>query len=547
MPAHLAHAIPANVLLYCSSVGVALVVLRRLARRLHRFDPRSLRMGLAIALAAGAALPLLGVVVLTEAGFEPSLSLLVVILFTAAAGDVFIARRLTAPLHALADAAAALAAGKSMAPLPVSRISEVAQLAATFGAMRASISGHTAARERAQETLRRQNAYLTALHATALSLMDRLDTANLLEDILIRAAKLVDTDHGFIYLVDADHGELEAKVAIGSFRGQIGRRAPSGRGMAGKVWETGQPILMDDYDRWPARAPDFPFDVMHAAMVVPLSSGSQTVGVIGMIHPEPGLQFDEDDLHLLQRFAQLASISLDNARLYSATQRELRERAALEEQLRYQAFHDPLTGLPNRAAFLDRLTRAVCRSDGAQRPKVAVLFLDLDGFKLINDRLGHDVGDELLITVGQRLGGCVRSEDTVARLGGDEFTVLLENLTDPALAVQTAERVLETLKPPFALRGHLVTVAASIGIALGTAEVGSVQPSELMREADIALYRAKGAGKGRFIVFEPEMNALVAALEPATVAALLTSSTAFSDVDATVLTDGDPAASRRVS
>jgi diguanylate cyclase (GGDEF)-like protein len=171
------------------------------------------------------------------------------------------------------------------------------------------------------------------------------------------------------------------------------------------------------------------------------------------------------------------------------------------EQLEHQAFHDPLTSLANRALFAERLEHAMVRDSESS---VAVLFLDLDNFKQVNDSLGHAAGDALLIAATERLLQCVRREDTIARLGGDEFTVLLENMRDPSDAARMAERIGESLRTPFELSGQEVLVSSSIGIALDTDR--SHKPDDLMREADMAMYRAKSAGKARYEIFDTGMG-----------------------------------------
>jgi diguanylate cyclase (GGDEF)-like protein/PAS domain S-box-containing protein len=184
--------------------------------------------------------------------------------------------------------------------------------------------------------------------------------------------------------------------------------------------------------------------------------------------------------------------------------RDITERKALEAQLVHQAFYDPLTRLPNRALFMDRLGHALTRQERRDQD-VAVLFLDLDRFKVINDSLGHGVGDQLLTETGQRLLGCLRPQDTVARLGGDEFAILLEDVTDVGRAVQVAERILATLQPPFEFAGREVFVSASIGIALSHSR--HTQPEDILRDADLAMYQAKSKGKARYEIFDRGMNA----------------------------------------
>ncbi len=169
----------------------------------------------------------------------------------------------------------------------------------------------------------------------------------------------------------------------------------------------------------------------------------------------------------------------------------------------HRALHDPLTDLPNRDLFLDRLEHAMYLTKRTSN-SIAVLFVDVDNFKVINDSLGHETGDELLIRVGERIQTCVRPEDTVARLGGDEFTVLLENLKDVGDAIDVAERIAERLREPFDLVEREVTVDLSTGIALSGPE--HTRPVDLLRDADVAMYQAKTAG-AKYEVFRASMHA----------------------------------------
>jgi len=178
---------------------------------------------------------------------------------------------------------------------------------------------------------------------------------------------------------------------------------------------------------------------------------------------------------------------------------DITERKALEDKLKHRALHDPLTELPNRTLFLDCLEQALDRTQRCG-DSVAVLFLDLDDFKVVNDSLGHEVGDQLLMAVSQRLKACLRSRDIVARLGGDEFTILLDDISSVRYAEETAERITRELWAPFTLEDHVVFVTASIGIVLSDAAEGGSQ--DLLRAADVALYRAKDKDKARYEVFD---------------------------------------------
>jgi diguanylate cyclase (GGDEF)-like protein/PAS domain S-box-containing protein len=183
--------------------------------------------------------------------------------------------------------------------------------------------------------------------------------------------------------------------------------------------------------------------------------------------------------------------------------RDITERKGLEQRLMQQALHDPLTGLPNRTLFMDRLKHALARG-GRRESRMAVLFMDLDNFKFVNDSLGHEAGDLLLIAVSKRVQPCLRSEDTIARLGGDEFAILIEDVKYTSEPAYVAERIIEELQAPFTLGGQLVVVTPSIGIAIDDSRQDA--PEHLLREADLAMYRAKEDGKARHRVFDPIME-----------------------------------------
>jgi diguanylate cyclase (GGDEF)-like protein/PAS domain S-box-containing protein len=187
------------------------------------------------------------------------------------------------------------------------------------------------------------------------------------------------------------------------------------------------------------------------------------------------------------------------------TARDVTERRQLEDQLTHQAFHDALTGLANRALLSDRLSHAIARSGRTGRD-VAVLFVDLDEFKVVNDSFGHAVGDELLRTLADRLAACIRPGDTLARLGGDEFAILMEDSDDHA-ATALADRLLEAIGEPLELGDRSVDLTASIGIATSAGDLPTA--GELLRNADVAMYRAKWAGKARHTLFRREMHDVV--------------------------------------
>ena len=202
------------------------------------------------------------------------------------------------------------------------------------------------------------------------------------------------------------------------------------------------------------------------------------------------------------------TVEKDGQRLISGAVLDVTARVRAEsterEKLQHDAFHDVLTGLPNRALFLDRLEHRLALEKRRHQTSFSVLVLDIDRFKVINDSLGHVRGDELLVEVARRLQSCLRPADTVARLSGDEFTILLEDVASAADARKVADRLREELRVPFWLGAHEVFSGASIGIAHGSAAYA--HPEDILRDADTALYRAKAQGRGRCVEFDGSMH-----------------------------------------
>jgi diguanylate cyclase (GGDEF)-like protein len=223
-----------------------------------------------------------------------------------------------------------------------------------------------------------------------------------------------------------------------------------------------------------------------------------TIGGLICVLDEVPRVWSDEEIAMLSEFGNMAGTELQLRQLLS--DREMRE-----QRLRHQSVHDSLTGLPNRALFIKRLTDATHRARRGHDGLFAVLFLDIDGFKLVNDSMGHHVGDEMLVTIARRLEGCVRGGDIVARLGGDEFAILLERITDVRDAAMVAERVQVALQAPLSISGYEHATSASIGVALSSG--ASEQPEYVLRSADIAMYRAKNSGRGRYEMFDRAMHA----------------------------------------
>ena len=267
---------------------------------------------------------------------------------------------------------------------------------------------------------------------------------------------------------------------------------------------------MDDFRLWRVAARDAkPIFVENAAasrllpaelvealglksyVAFPLLAEDRSLGLVLCSHTTAPRHWTNEERQLVSQLALEGSLVVENAALRATEQQRL-------DELSHQAFHDSLTELPNRALFADRLGLALARTN-RRKAAVAVLFLDLDDFKPINDRFGHDAGDRLLKAVAERVRACVRPEDTVARLGGDEFTVLLEDIVDVRYAIGVAERIEEALREPFPIDGHEATVTASIGIAVSSGREST--PEDLMRNSDQAMYQAKRKGRARHVLF----------------------------------------------
>lgn len=227
----------------------------------------------------------------------------------------------------------------------------------------------------------------------------------------------------------------------------------------------------------------------------------QLQGVISLQYHDTSYEWRDEEKNLLKQVADQIAIALQQAQLYKQLNQELTERTQLQNQLHYEAYHDRLTGLPNRYLLIERLNQIVQSRKNSEESELplAVLFLDLNGFKYVNDTFGHEVGDQLLINVTLRLQNCLREEDMIARFGGDEFVILLERLPKKQGAIEVANRIQEVLKTPIVLNDIEVQVGTSIGIVYDEGQYSSSDP--ILRDADIAMYRSKNQGVD-YIIFD---------------------------------------------
>jgi diguanylate cyclase (GGDEF)-like protein len=322
-----------------------------------------------------------------------------------------------------------------------------------------------------------------------------LDLQEVLETILDCAHELLGGHDGSIMLV---HGEDELRTVCSKGNSAArGARAKFDEGIAGRVASTREPLLINgviDPGRRSRENQTQPPPT--SALSVPLIHREVLLGILN-INAAEGSAYNQHQLRALSLFGEQAAAAIANARLHE-------EQRLLASQNVYQALHDLLTNLPNRALFLDRISHALSRRRGTDQ-LMALLFLDLDDFKLINDSLGHAAGDEVLIEFSDRLRTSVRSGDAIARFGGDEFALLVEDVSSAADAVAAAERIMAIFAEPFTVGDRSVWLRASIGIAVEGLTAATAEA--LLRNADTAKNAAKTQGKGRIVVFEEAMHA----------------------------------------
>ena len=398
--------------------------------------------------------------------------------------------------------------------VPVERLSRALELLAVGGVAAVLLDLKVANRQGlgALASLRRQSPGVPVL-----ALADRGDDAE--EIAALRAgaqeclvAHLLDERSLARELVSA----IERSRAEAAVRASEERLVLAVRGSGDGVWDWHVPSNRVHFSpRWKAllgfgeqevgESPEDWFDRVHpdelAGMLANLNAHlkgttARFEGEVRMQHRDGGWRW-----MLLRGLA--ARDAWGKASRVAGTMTDVSDRKRAEERLLHDALHDGLTGLPNRALLIDRLSLALGQARRRHEFRFAVLFLDLDRFKEVNDSLGHDLGDELLVAIARRLGACLRPGDTVARLGGDEFAVILNDVEGLSRATRVAERVLGQLAMPFRLGGHHVQTSGSIGIALSSE--GYDRPEDMLRDADTAMYRAKSNGRARYEVFDRGM------------------------------------------
>jgi len=372
--------------------------------------------------------------------------------------------------------------------------------------------------ERGLRQLYEKKEQLRLLGAIAVAANESATIEELLHLTLVKISETSEWQLGHAYLVKLIHkqrrlistqiwSDIDREWMIAFRRATEAMESASDTGLPGRVLSTGKTAWIADLstEQNCAKAESVRLKGIKASFAFPVFAGGEVAAVLEFVSE----RFTVPDEFFLQLMAEIGT---QIGRLI--------ERKRTEEQLIHDASHDPLTKLPNRALFMDRLTRALVRNKRFPDASFAVLFIDLDRFKVVNDTLGHNAGDALLIQVAARISASLRQEEmlarcgteldsqreTLARLGGDEFTVLLDEPHDPSQVVRVADRIQKGLAQPFCIAGNEVSVCASVGIA--TSATGYDSPAEVIHDADLAMYRAKSLGGSCFVIYDESIHAL---------------------------------------
>jgi diguanylate cyclase (GGDEF)-like protein/excisionase family DNA binding protein len=367
----------------------------------------------------------------------------------------------------------------------------LAQIVGSQAAVALSNARQLEEMERHRDALERRVASQRQLLAITERLLVQREQGAVFEAIADTLADVVPHDTLTIYLVDNEAGCLVPILARDEYAEQILATRPEiGSGITGNVIGKGEAEIINDASTDPrvVHVPGTPTDDNESMIVAPIRNANGVVGALNLYRV--GRDFNAEDLELVRLFTNHVAIALDNATIHA--------------QLVDAALTDPLTGLPNRRLFAERIDHALARRERSGS-HVAVLFLDVDSFKMVNDGLGHAAGDAVLRGVAQRLRECTRQADTVARLGGDEFGILLEEIQGEPDAIEAAERLVTALSAALEIDGRTVRARASIGVAFDRGEP-DITSIELLRDADTAMYLAKASNRGSFEIFEPAMH-----------------------------------------
>jgi diguanylate cyclase (GGDEF)-like protein len=405
--------------------------------------------------------------------------------------------------------------GEPFSPVEVALVRAMARVLSLSLQMLRTLEAERGARARIERQSEENTALLTSLQERQAllerlfriqrSISHRAPIDEVLDAITEGASELLGDDVIGLRLVDRDEPTLMRLVAFRGLSEDMAadlRVGPVDQGVGGSVVTTGRLVVTHDYAG--SENPILPFvsGGLRAAMGAPVFQDGKPIGSLVVASYDPQRRYDTMEQEMLLAFAEHASMALNDAGAIDAL------RQAYADAL-HQANHDSLTGLPNRTLVLDRLHHAIDRLHRGSG-QVGVLFVDLDRFKVVNDTLGHSVGDEVLIRIGERLLGSVRPGDTVGRLAGDEFVVVCEDIETNDL-LRVAERVSAAIQAPLPLYGRESVMTASVGVAVVD---GGGRAEDVLRDADVAMYRAKERGRARIEIFDAAIRArLLARLE----------------------------------
>jgi len=335
---------------------------------------------------------------------------------------------------------------------------------------------------------------------------------------------LINARNFYIALLAEDRSALDFPYHVDEVE-ETPRSRPLGNGVTEYLLRIGKPLLASAADlKRLDEAGEFVMSGTYSEswLGVPLTSGDSVLGAIVVQSYSPEIRYGWREQELLTFVSYQIANSLQRRHAAQALRsayasleqrvtertRELREQIAVREkielQLKHEVMHDALTGLPNRGYLRDRLERVLSRSRRASAPGFAVLYCDVDRFKIINDSLGHLAGDAVLKEVGRRLSACVREPDVVARLGGDEFAILVEDIPGAEIPIRIAQRIIESMSLPMQTLGKEILTSTSVGVAMGDRRHSSAD--DVLRDADVAMYRAKKGGRHRFEIFDEALN-----------------------------------------
>ncbi len=338
---------------------------------------------------------------------------------------------------------------------------------------------------------------LSATRSLLATLAKTAPETDLLQAGIAALTKLIEVKYGAISLLDAAGNPYQfvyAGISAEEAKGML--HPPKGRGLLGAVIQKNAVIRLDNMADDP-RSEGFPSDhpPMSSLLAVPISNHDQVYGRIYLCDKVDKSAFSDEDQELALSFANAISLILDNARKMDELKKE-------QSHLVHTSLHDPLTNLPNRVLLCDRIGQVVGHANRNQT-QVAILFCDLDGFKDINDSLGHQAGDQILKTMAGRFTQCVRGDDTVARIGGDEFIFVLSVIESAEHAGTVAQKILDAISEQIIVDGRKIALSGSIGIAIYP--IDGEETEHLVKNADTAMYKAKKCGKNNYQFFAKDV------------------------------------------